>query len=101
MPGGRDTEQPGGFHRIGQDDSPAILLARIDERTRNTQDDVAEIKGQLQHKYVTQEAFNNLREQVTLLRNIIFGLIGLICVGVVGAVLKLVILQPPNVPGAS
>lgn len=90
-----NTEQPGGFHRLDRaEDSPAVLLARIDERLKSMQGDVDEIKKELGAKYVTLEAFNNLREQVTLLRNIIFGLFAIIGIAVIGAIMRLIMTQP-------
>lgn len=71
----------------------AAVLARIDERTKNTEQDVREIKSNLEGKFVTKESFSALQEKVALLQRIVFGLIGLIVVAVFGAILRLVINQ--------
>lgn len=98
MPGS-NTEQPGGFHRIDRsEESPAVLLARIDERLKSVLEDMTEIKRDLGSKYVTQEAFKNLQEQVALLRKIIFGLFSVLGLTVLTAIMRLVITQP-NVGG--
>src|SRR5688572_1910494 len=95
-----DTEQPGGFHRIDRsEESPAVLLARIDERLKTVLEDMIEIKRDLGSKYVTQEAFKNLTEQVALLRKIIFGLFGVIGLTVLAAIMRLILTQP-GAPGA-
>jgi hypothetical protein len=63
------------------------MLARIDERTQQTSRVVDEIKGKLEHNYVSQEEFKPVK-------TIVFGLVGVILMAVVGALVALVLRKP-------
>ncbi len=69
-------------------DEPAptngALLARIDERTQNTADDVAEINRKLDKKYVTKDQFEPVKK-------VVYGLVGAALLSVAAGVLALVI----------
>ena len=56
------------------------------DQLKRVRDDLAKIDAKLERDYVTQEAF-------TPVRNIVYGLVGLILVGVVTALLALVIMK--------
>ena len=60
--------------------SLSTLLARIDERTKGTEEAVKEIKNQLQTHYVTQDEFRPIRM-------LIYGMVGLMLTSIVGALL--------------
>ena len=79
---GYDAAPDGG--RLLNDQDVKEMLARMDERTKNTQEDIAEIKARLSDKYVTVEAFEPVRR-------VVFGLVAALVLGVVGALLKLVV----------
>lgn len=76
-------------------ETPAEILARIDERTKTTQRDVDEIKKNIQSQYVSSETFKALVDKVNLHQRILFGVIGLMCVTMLGALFKLVIMPGP------
>jgi len=58
----------------------------LNERIRNIQLDVKEIKEILKTDYVTKDEYDPIKK-------LVYGLVGLILIGVVGALLSLVILQ--------
>lgn len=65
-------------------DSNEILLARIDERTKRLEDDFVDLKAQLTSKFVTKEEFMPVK-------TICYSLVSIICIGVLGALIALVI----------
>lgn len=67
------------------------MVARIDERTENTEQAVREIRNNLAISYVSQDAFKALSEKVGTHQRMLFGLAFLIIASVIGAILKLVI----------
>jgi len=82
---------PGGVYYLMSGEAPDVILARIDERTKNLQNDVQDIQRQLNSQYVTAEAFRNLADKVGLHQKIIFGLAGVMCMSVIAALLSLVV----------
>ncbi|MEK6883962.1 MAG: hypothetical protein AABY22_30310 [Nanoarchaeota archaeon] len=60
------------------------LLARIDERTEKLANDIEEIKLKLEKHYVLKEEFDPIK-------NLVYGGVGLILIGVLGAILMLII----------
>jgi hypothetical protein len=72
-------------------DSANLAVAINDIAT--IKEDVKEIKIKLETDYITKDTFDSLHEQVTLLRNIVYGLIGLVMIAFIGALIKLVFLQ--------
>lgn len=75
------------------DESQAVILARIDERTRSTQKgmealsgEVKELKAGLESKFVTQEEFKPVK-------SIAYGLVKIILTVVVLGLLGLVIIS--------
>jgi len=73
------------------DELPEVILARIDERTKALQGDVQKIQAKLESSYVTNEAFDNLREKVTLHQKIILSISAIICTSVLAALVSLVL----------
>lgn len=65
-------------------DSNEVLLARIDERTKRLEDDFLTLKDHITSKFVTKDEFQPVKA-------ISYGLVGLICIAVVGALITLVI----------
>lgn len=90
---------PGRFYKpTDQEEIFAVVLARIDERTKNTdqvvtgvKQDVASLREQIGKQYVTQQEFKNLVDKVALHQKILFSAISLICLSVLAAVLALVV----------
>lgn len=76
---------------IVSDELPEVILARIDERTKALQGDVQKIQAKLESSYVTNEAFDNLREKVTLHQKIILSISAIICTSVLAALVSLVL----------
>jgi hypothetical protein len=76
---------------IKREDVASLAVAINDIST--IKEDVKEIKIKLEQDYVSKEAFDSLREQVTLLRNMMYGVIGIVMVAFIGALIKLVFLQ--------
>lgn len=64
-------------------ESLEIKLARIDERTRQTQNVIKEIKEKLDKNYVTQDEFRPVR-------SIVYGLVGLILTAFAGGIVAMV-----------
>ena len=60
------------------------LLARIDERTRILIEKVQLIETKLENHYVSQEEFRPVK-------SVVYGMVGVILLGVVGSLLYLVI----------
>lgn len=92
--------EPGGWYHLMPGDTPDVVMARIDERTKNTQEKVGELKRAVDDleksvntNYVSQEAFKALVARVDLLQKIIFGVIGIVGITIVGALLKLVFID--------
>lgn len=73
-------------------ETPDVVLARIDERTRRIEEDIKKIETH----YVTAEQFKGLKEKVELHQKILFGVISLLCLTVLGAMIKLVMLPHPG-----
>ena len=69
--------------------SNAILLARIDERTIATDRVVQEIKVLVTTNYVTQQEFKPVRA-------LVYGAVGLMLTGIIGAIIALVVLLPKH-----
>lgn len=65
-------------------DRMTIQIAVIDEKITNMQGALAEIKDQLGEHYITIDQF-------TPVRNLVYGLVGLILTSVVGALVALVV----------
>lgn len=61
-----------------------VKVAIIDERTKNMDKTLVEIKTALEKNYPTRAEFDPIKSAV-------YGIIGLIVIGVIGAVIKLVI----------
>lgn len=70
----RDARPTGGVENLG------IIATDINYIKR----DLGEIKGKLERDYVTTESF-------TPVRNIVYGLVGILGIATVGAILKLVL----------
>lgn len=68
--------------------SNEILLARIDERTKRLEDDFSSIRIQLSSKFVTKEEF-------VPVKNIVYGMVGLILVAVLSGLVTLLIKGHP------
>jgi hypothetical protein len=81
-----------------------VVLARIDERTKNTDKAIADIKGdvrsireELSSTYVTKTEFAPVKEDYVSkkdfepVRKIVYGVIGIILVAVIGALVALVV----------
>lgn len=84
--------EPAGYHILMPGETPDVVLARIDERTRRTEEDIKEIKQDVKTHYVSAEQFKSLKDKVDLHQKILFTVIGLICLTVLGALIKLVML---------
>lgn len=91
------TKEPWGGWYLVAGDTPDVVLARIDERTKNLDRDVTEIKTLVKEHYVTADQFKNLKDKVDLHQKILFTVIGLLCLSVLGAMFKLVIMPGPPV----
>lgn len=65
-------------------DIVATQIAVIANDICYIKNDIKEIKGKLEQDYVTQEEFKPIR-------NIVYGMVGLILTGVVGAMVALVL----------
>lgn len=66
------------------DSDDKVLLARVDERTKNTAEDIAEIKNALKgmdDKFVTKASFEPVRA-------IVFGGVALVLIAVLGLVIN-------------
>ena len=74
---------------ISEDDyrSHSAALARIDERTKTTNEAVTRIEVRLSRDYVTKDEFQPVRQ-------VVFGLVGTVLLGVVCALVGLVVLVP-------
>ena len=66
------------------EETPTTLLARLDERTGTILIKVNDLQSQLTGDYVTKQEFLPVR-------NVVYGLVGLILMSVVGALLLLVV----------
>lgn len=118
--GDRPIPRPGFYQPNNQEELMGAILARIDERTRNTDRRVEDMQrtteGRLtelarvtdgrmgemarevealakavSEQYVGRQEFKNLAEKVALHQKILFGAIGLICLSVLGAIIGLVV----------
>ena len=74
---------------ISEDDyrSYSAALARIDERTKTTNEAVTRIEVRLSRDYVTKDEFQPVRQ-------VVFGLVGTVLLGVICALVGLVVLVP-------
>lgn len=70
------------------------LLHRIDERTNTLNTKVNEIKGELHDLRTVIDAKYVTREEFLPVRNIIYGLVGMILMGVLGALTAAVLHSP-------
>lgn len=70
-----------------RDNALDALVAKLDERSEATQRDIAEIKTALFSKFVTLEQFMPVR-------NIVYGIVSMVLVGVLSALLVLVVVRP-------
>lgn len=86
--------EPGGFYHLMPGETAEAMLIRIDERTKNTENDVREIKNKMENQLVTQEAFKSLQDKVAQLQKIVFSVIALMCITMMGAIFRLVIMPP-------
>jgi hypothetical protein len=81
-----------------------VVLARIDERTKNTdraisdiKDDVKSIRTDLSSLYVTKTEFTPVKEDYVSkkdfepVRKIVYGVVGIILFAVIGALVALVV----------
>ena len=64
-------------------DPTEVILARLDERSLNTQKDVHDIKKKLEENYVTQQEFRPMRL-------IFYGMVGSILLAFLGGVIAMV-----------
>lgn len=78
---------------MGEQESLAARIARIDERSKSILDRITIYEQQLE-SYVTKDEFSPVR-------NIVYGATGLILVGVLTAVLTLVIVKANDVKPAA
>jgi hypothetical protein len=67
---------------LGGNDQTEIAL--IAQDIKYIKDDVQEIKGKLEKNYITREEFDPIKK-------IVYGIVGLVLTGVLGALLALVI----------
>jgi len=65
----------------------AAALARIDERTRATNEAIERIERRLNKDFVTKDEFNPVR-------NVVYGLVGFILLSVAAAGVALVLIVP-------
>lgn len=70
--------------KSSKSESQKELLIRIDERTRNLENEVAELKDLVNRQYVTRLEFSPIK-------NTVYGLITLILTAVIGGLLTLVL----------
>lgn len=84
--------------RFHDNESVMVMLARIDERTHNTQTrvdslvtDVANLRREVTSDFISRTEYKGLEEKVRLHQRILFGTVGIICFTVLGAVLALVL----------
>ena len=88
---GKRPEAWGGDELMGGD-TPDVVWAGIDERTRRAETAIDEIKTMVQTHYVPAAQFKCMKEKVDLHQKILFTVIGLISLTVVAALIKLVML---------
>ena len=69
----------------------ANSLDLIEYRLNDIQDRVSRIDARLERQYVTQDQLETVETTIALLRNIVFGLVGLILTAFAGALINLVI----------
>lgn len=67
----------------------AVLLARIDERTKNTDNTVHRIEEMVTKNYVTQQEFKPVKA-------LVFGAVGIMLATIIGAIIALVVLVPKH-----
>jgi len=65
------------------------LVARIDERTKNTATQVKKINDHLETNYVTQKEFAPVQK-------LVYGLVGVVMLSVIGGILALIFRSPPQ-----
>lgn len=68
-------------------DSSKEIIIRLDERTKAIQEDINQIKKDLEKNYVTMNEFKPVRM-------IVYGLAGAILIGFFSAVLALILYHP-------
>lgn len=74
-------------------ESDKINLAVAINDINTIKGDVKEIKEKLEKGYVTMQEFDSLKEQVNTLKNIMYGMIGLVMIAFIGALIKIVFIQ--------
>ncbi len=68
----------------GTSQGNAVLLARIDERTQNTERGVQEIRVMVEKNYVTQQEFKPIK-------SFVYGVVALMVAAIIGGLIALVI----------
>lgn len=76
-------------HRMSEakKETPEAVLARIDERTKTTEEKITHIEEKLDSNYVTKDEFRPVKQ-------LVYGFVGVVLLAVVGALVALVIIKP-------
>jgi hypothetical protein len=69
------------------------LLIRIDERTQTIERQMQSFENDVKNTYIKQGEFQILKDRFQIVRTIVFGMVGIILTSVLGALIRLIIIQ--------